>query len=311
MSINVNDAIDGAKNIFENNPGNLVKHETFCPVYAWTNESVCNALDFADAYGRQKALSVLASGDQVFSMLDYKINDIDTFDINALTEYYALGLKRAMILKYDYFTFIKTMEKIFSTATSNEEIYEIIKGLFPYMEKRHSFFWQELIDYDALFRKKRIGYERKNLIISLTFANRSVYYLSEDVLYLMNEQYYNIAKDNLSKANISFKTVDAQEVDRHFTGPYDFIYLSNVLDFFDSFGSNWGYDKLREYEEKVKKLADKDASIVLKYALDYPYPQSLFRNACVGIEKSFQDEELFRFGNSRDCRDAIVLVRTK
>ena len=127
----------------------------------------------------------------------------------------------------------------------------------------------------------------------------------------MNEQYYNIAKDNLSKANISFNTVDAQEIDKHFAGPYDFIYLSNVLDFFDSFGSNWGYDKLREYEEKVKKLADKDASIVLKYALDYPYPQSLFRNACVGIEKSFQDEELFRFGNSRDVRDAIVLVRTK
>ena len=106
MTVDVHNAIEGAKNIFENNPSNFVKHETFCPVYAWTNESVYNALDFADAYGRQRALSVLASGDQVFSMLDYKIDDIDTFDINALTEYYALGLKRAMILKYDYFYFI-------------------------------------------------------------------------------------------------------------------------------------------------------------------------------------------------------------
>ena len=310
MAVDVHDAIDGAKNIIENNSF-WSKHDTFCPVYAWTNENVNSALDFGDAYGKQKVLSILASGDQVFSMLDYKINDIDTFDINALTEYYALGLKRAMILKYDYFSYMNMMEKIYSSATSNEELYEIIKGLFPYMEKRHSYFWQSLIDYDAFLRSKRIGYEQKNLIVTLTHANRSVHYLTEYVLYLSNEYYYNLTKENLSKANITFKTADAQEIDKHFTGPYDFIYLSNVLDFFDSFGSNWDYAKLLEYEERVKKLACKDASIVLKYALDYPYLQNLFRNACVDIEKSFQDEELYRFGNSRDSRDAILLVRTK
>ena len=310
MTVDVHDAIDGAKNIIENNSF-WSKHDTFCPVYAWTNENVNSALDFGDAYGRQRALSVLASGDQVFSMLDYKINDIDTFDINALTEYYALGLKRAMILKYDYFTYMNMMEKIYSSATSNEELYEIIKELFPYMEKRHSYFWQSLIDYDAFLKTKGNDIEQKNLIISLTHANRSVHYLTEDVLYLSSEYYYNLTKESLIKANITFKTADAQEIDKHFTGPYDFIYLSNVLDFFDSFGSNWDYDKLVEYEERVKKLAGNDASIVLKYALNYPFPQSLFRNARVGIEKSFQDEELFRFGNSRDSRDAILLVRTK
>ena len=310
MAIDVHDAIDGAKEIINNNSF-WSKHDTFCPVYAWTNENVNSALDFGDAYGRQKALSILASGDQVFSMLDYKIDDIDTFDINALTEYYALGLKRAMILKYDYYTYMNMMEKIFSTATSNEELYEIIKGLFPFMEKRHSFFWQSLIDYDAFLRSKKIGFEQNNLVITLTHANKSVHYLTDGVLYLSSEYYYNLAREGLAKANITFKTADAQEIDKHYTGPYDFIYLSNVLDFFDSFGKNWDYDKLREYEERVKKLASKDASIVLKYALNYPFPQSLFKDACVGIEKSFQDEELFRFGNSRDSRDAILLVRTK
>ena len=310
MSTDVQHAIEGAKEILRSDSGLLTKHGEFGPVYSWTNESVYNAFDFADAYGRERALAVLASGDQVFSMLDYKINDIDTFDINCLTEYYALGFKRAMILKYSYYDFTSIMAKISLSSCKNEEIYEIIYGLFPYMEERHRLFWQAMIDYDIYLRKNN---EIHNTLIScLTYGIRSVYYLSEDIPYLMNEYNYNLVKSNLSKANITFKTVDAAEIDKHFTGPYDFIYLSNVLDFFtETFGKNWSYEQLRKYEERVKKLASNDASIVIKYALNYPFPQSLFKDACNGIEKSFQDEELFRFGNSRDSRDAIVLIRTK
>ena len=102
MTSDVRESIDAAKGLLKNNPGKLCEHGTFNPVYQWTNESVFNALDYAVAYNRTNALAVLASGDQVFSMLNFGINNIDTFDINCLTEYYALGFKRAMILSYFY-----------------------------------------------------------------------------------------------------------------------------------------------------------------------------------------------------------------
>ena len=201
------------------------------------------------------------------------------------------------------------MERISAyNGISNEELYELIRGLYPFMEERHRYFWQELVEYDWNLRKNGEGY--KNLLLSLTHASRSVCYLAEDVPYLMSEDYYEEARKKLLSANITFKPSNASQLDQTFKGPYDFIYLSNVLDFLqDGFGQNWDYSRLVEYEEKLKKIARRDTTIVLKYAFNYYLTQRLFKNSHPDIEQSFQGEEVYSFPTPRSCDDAIVLLR--
>ncbi len=59
--------------------------------YPYTNECISGYLRFVDFIKKNSALSVLSSGDHVFSLISHGINNVDTFDINRLTEYYALG----------------------------------------------------------------------------------------------------------------------------------------------------------------------------------------------------------------------------
>ena len=52
--------------------------------------------------GKNNGLTVLGSGVYAFSLITNGVMNVDTFDINRLIEFYALGLNRAMILKYSY-----------------------------------------------------------------------------------------------------------------------------------------------------------------------------------------------------------------
>jgi len=96
-------AIEGAKKLIETQvrglqtDGNFAKFREFGKNYFWTNENIAGYLDLVDFEGKINALSVLASGDQAFNLVTNGIMDIDTFDINALSEYIALGLNRAAI----------------------------------------------------------------------------------------------------------------------------------------------------------------------------------------------------------------------
>ena len=67
-------------------------HTSYSKVYLWTNENIDAYLNIVDISSKENALSVLASGDQTFNLITKGIMNIDTFDTNKLTEYFALGL---------------------------------------------------------------------------------------------------------------------------------------------------------------------------------------------------------------------------
>lgn len=88
----------------------LIDYKSICqPVYLWTNENVRGYQNLFE--GKKNVLSVLSSGDQIFNMLLKGVIKIDTFDNNGLTEYFTLGLKKAMILKYSYEEFLNKNKK--------------------------------------------------------------------------------------------------------------------------------------------------------------------------------------------------------
>ena len=319
-------AIEGAKRLvkkrfrdFNSNHFSLFLKHTL--MYLSTNENIDAYLNIYDITGKQNALSVLASGDQAFNLITKGIMNIDTFDINDLTEYFALGLKRAMILKYSYREYLVLMRRFSkSYALTHDELYSIIKGLFPYMEKHHMIFWNALIDFDYKLRNEDSkDHEDTNLIQLLTFSEWPGVIRKYDN-FLLSEENYNLLKSKIHKANITYKHANAAKLSNSFDKKYDLILLSNILDYFMFiFCDYWGYEYLEKFESMIEKLASDDAILYLKYAFYYRYRDDerreddstrLFRNSCFSLNK-FTDEEIHEVPNSAgyESMDGVVLKR--
>jgi len=146
--------IEGAKRLIEHQ----IKNKQICnvgesfaeyqKVYAWTNEYIKGYLDLVSFTNKDSALAVMASGDHAFNLIEKGISNVDTFDTNRLTEFYALGLKRAMILKYDYKTFLEVTQRLYSDDITIAEISEIVFGLLPFMDRKHAIYWRNIIDFN-------------------------------------------------------------------------------------------------------------------------------------------------------------------
>ena len=104
----MDDAINEVKKLINNqviNNNISVQGNAFAgfqKTYFFTNENINAYLNLVDLTDKNNALTVLASGDQLFNLINKEITEIDTFDINKLTEYYVFGIRMAMIEKYNY-----------------------------------------------------------------------------------------------------------------------------------------------------------------------------------------------------------------
>ena len=138
--------IFGAPYVLENT------YNKYQKIPASTNENIDGYMSKLDFNNKDNTLSVMASGDHVFNAALYGIKNIDTFDINKLTEYYALGIKRSAILKFDYHNYIDFMNKLFNKSTSLAELNDLINLVFPYMNSNYKKYWKSIIDYYSTFK---------------------------------------------------------------------------------------------------------------------------------------------------------------
>lgn len=283
-------------------------------IYSWTNENMKSYLSPFNYNNIQKALTVLSSGDHAFNLLSLGIKDIDTFDINPLTEYYALGLKRAMILKYDYKTFISILNFFYNPFSSLTIITELVHSLLPYMEKKYQIFWQIILDYNYGLQKETGTHF--NLILLLTLDTRGVNPLYFNT-YLNSEKEYNNLRRSLINANITFKNVNAINLGQSYKdNKYDYILLSNILDYFHyNFGSNWCYEQLLNYEKELEKIAKRDALIFLHYIICYKKDGEIYRKSIIDRSSiSFLDlvsEEIIEVPSNASISCGLILKKCK
>ena len=258
----------------------------FDKVYPFTNEYITGYLDYVNFTGKSSALSVLSSGDHPFSLITNGITDIDTFDINGLTEFYSLGLKRAMIMKYSYSDFLKIAELfnyqmgfIFSPGNTgrfdpNEDIIkQLVSDLSKDMDEKYRTFWRKVVNSsDSLCKDKSV-------FVLNSIANGACKGLTYNIDYLKNEASYNLLRSRLPKANISFTQADISSVPEIFKdGKYDVVLFSNILDYaVNSFGTDWNVDKLHEFTSSVEKICSSDSVIFLQYLLPWRFISSTIK----------------------------------
>ena len=290
-------------------------------VYSYTNENIKSYLNNFDFNDKSNALSVLSSGDQVFNLIHNGITNIDTFDSNYLTEFYSLGIKKAMILKYNYKDFL---HKYLDLLLGYYSIYKesiFIEKLLPYMDNRYAVFWNELVKFNYDLQSNNSD---KRLLISDIVTKR---FIMKDRIklynnYLFSNEDYEILKDNLLNSKINFSCLDILDISNKFNNKYDFILLSNIFDYLDSrFKFGWNYSCLKEEINKMNSMLNNDGVILIHYLFKCIMEDNKVKGTLIaGSNVKYNDltnEELcyFDFSDNKNysdnMKDAVIYVRKK
>lgn len=287
-------SIEATKYIIDNQIKNKeINHisksfDTYGKIYAQTNENIDGYMSKLNFNNKDSALCVMASGDHVFNAAMYGIKNIDSFDINKLTEYYALGIKRSAILKFNYQEYINFMNKLFDKATTLEEINDLINLIIPYMDNKYKVYWKQVIDY-----YKTLNNNTNLFLLLLVDIIKIDGYMTNS--YLLNERNYNKLKDCLAKVNITFKGCNCLNLYEEFNNKYDFIFLSNIVDYFyTNFGYYWNYNILNKEEKVLFNLLKDNGLVALNYIFNYFYCTSGKYKEYVINNSSIRKEDLIK-----------------
>ena len=283
--------------------------------FYWTNENIDHCLGMVNLKEKNNALAVASTGDHAFNLIANGINDVDTFDINRLTEYLVLGLKRTMITVYNYYEFLAMQNFISDPAVSLEQLTDIIMSLTYHMDTKYRIFWREIADYNYKIQKK---YGTNLNLIHMLYIN--VFALSchlNNNTYLYDEYFYEDFRNKLGKANINFKGADALDLAKVFKGKkYDIIMLSNILDYANTrWGNGWGINELEAYIKSLEGISNEDAVIFIKYILSYinsrVVKKHIFHDSSI-VSDEITDKiySVPKHSSSREI-DGIILRRVK
>lgn len=297
---------------YEQIGSNFTKYQK---AFYWSNENIDCYLNMVDLKTRENALTVAGSGDHIFNLVANGITEVDSFDINYLTDYLALGLKKAMIEKYDYYEFLTMISNIANPLLSLEELSDTLTDLLPLMDMKYRIFWREIISYNYKLQKQEGT--NLNLILMLYIGVFTNTFNLNNNTYLMDEYSYNEFKSNLSNSNITFRGLDVADVPNKIKGKtYDLILLSNTLDYIEGrWGQDWTYEKLETYLKSLEHLAKDNGIIFYKYVINLlhgsDYKEHIFYDSSVKLEEVKSEMHLIPKNGRETIYDGMLLRRVK
>ena len=294
-----------------------VAFDTVQKVYATTNENLKGCMEKLNFKWKNSILTVMASGDQAFNTIFYGVKNIDTFDTNLLTEYYALGIKKSAILTFNYREYLEFYRKLLSENTSFEELSSLMNKIYNNMEGKYKKYWKDILEYNYKIQK---GSKNKiNLFRMLLINITTIEDYQKKNNYLTNELCYNKFKNNLKNAYITFKRCECQNLPDEFKKQYDYIFLSNIPDYFyerQDYGINWDENKLTNFRNRFNRLLKKNGTLAFAYAylfyseISKKYHTHPIANSNV-TKDDFDDYIMFDNPKSRTVKDGLLLLRKR
>ncbi len=287
--------------------------------YAATNENIDGYMNTLNFRGNDKVFSVLGSGDQAFNAILNGARDIDTFDTCPLSMYFALGIKRSAIMAFSYQEFLKFSRRIVDPKISLGELISYIEFLYPYMEREHQDYWKAIVDYN--FKLQKWHFRKINLMQMLLVNTRGLFVNTFKNTYLKNEEEYNKLRNRIGKANITFRQADIFNHDGNADKKYDFILLSNILDYaYNILGEGYQYSDLDFFKKKLCSMMSNDGIMCFAYLIscyhDGKLNDNLFLASNVSLDALGCDElhlipHIVNNKVDADVKDGIILVRKK
>ena len=136
---------------------------------------------------------------------------------------------------------------------------------------------------------------------------------------IKDEISYNLLRNRLKDVNITFKCANAYYLSQEFRGRYDFILLSNILDYFSKVWKiDWNYSRLQEYEESLEQITSDKGIVFLKYIYNYGIGDRIMKkNSIIGCSSvkvsDLTIEEIHRLpsvGNKKTF-DGMILTKKR
>ncbi len=186
-----------------------------------TNENVrdlFNTLDLQD----KKVLSVIGAGDYIFNSVLNGATEIDGFDISMFAiMYYYLKEAALHVLSYEEFMafFFDKQDK----RHYNETLYTKIA---PYLNARALPFWDLVMS--SPYRLSFIRRTRNSPLILIDNDYKRLFRVSP----IYDEKNYQILQEKMQHASIRVFLDDVINID-YLKGPYDYILLSNIVNYID------------------------------------------------------------------------------
>ena len=273
------EGLDGLKRMvsYEEDHFTMFNFDEFSRVYPFTNECIFKQLGFVNLDINTRALTILSSGDHPFNLVCKGVMNIDTFDLNRLTDFYALGLKRSLIINRDYQEFLDFVEAMkhqkslkylsgIECKRNNEYIKQTIYDLTSSMDTTYRDFWRGVLDYFTYLESRDKDGDCIELFERITRGREDdITVVKENNNYASTPYMYNKLRRNLGNANIRYVPTSIFDLREAFKyKKYDFIALSNTLDYVEGqLGMYWGVSELEPFISDLKKLSSDGCTIFL------------------------------------------------
>lgn len=243
--------IEQSLKIIDTTTTNINGKEAFhnsSPIYKSTNEQLDKYKELLKY--KKDILTVIASGDQILSMLETKPKKIDCFDISKYPKYF-LMLKLAAVCTLTQEEFIELFFDV--PLTTKDEYYDDLyfEKIRLELEGKYRKYW------DALFNHADWYEIYSSLLFSSEYISRNIAIQRAD--YLEEKQYINL-KDIIRNTTFNFTEGDITTTYSKYKGPYDLVYLSNIISYVNRY----------KYHEMLEQISLTDNGQILTYLLSTP-----------------------------------------
>lgn len=244
---NLYESLTLASNLIENkNKYNLKYNTFFQKIYPFTTQNLKDQYNIFDLSSKD-ILTVQESGDQILELLLNKAINIDTFDINPLTEYYwylKMACFLAKIVPEEYFNYLRYKDyPKFSIKNDKCFNLETFNKISSYLPTNYRLFWE------TLYKKySSLEIRRENYLFSSDEEREKVFAQTLNYFDSINfEKLYTL----VSKLNYHFIESDFKNLPHTLSKQYDFIDLSNIIRYSDIM---WKSEPLRHFQEIINQL---------------------------------------------------------
>ena len=307
----------------------------FEKIYPFSNENIAKCLSNFNLKEKD-CLTVLGSGDQALDMFYHNAKTIDAFDINPLTKYYFYLKKAALMSRISYQEYLRFFCYEFYPKhyTENQEAFneKTFNKLVPYLKDDNYTFWSSLFD---TFNFNPLKIRKSNGLFTSDELPHQV--LSQTTTYLNEENYYKLG-EKASNININFLNSNIKNLEQNLTQQYDFIYLSNIIQYTNTLYENNillpvsqnRINELESYKNIVENLAThlkENGQMVAGYLYE-PDRNSSFRGKAIfdtQLRTSIFSEYtplyfpsinvinfIAKYGfNSKSCKDSCLIYQKK
>lgn len=232
----------------------------FNRIYPFSNENTKACFAPFDLKNKN-VLTVLSSSDQVFEIFLKGSRKIDAFDINPLTEeYYYLKLAALLekIPKKEFLEFF-CYEEFIGKIKNNSDCFnrKTFEKIEPNLSTNYTTFWKEL--YSKYSPMEIRGPQR---IFNNDEKNR---HILEKTLSYLEPKKYNYLQQHLNELSFSFIQSDIRELSSKLTDKYDFIYLSNIINYTDVLFGNNSLEKYKKIVLDLSKHLNPNGKIIVGY----------------------------------------------